>query len=201
MRDVTIEEGSESRGCWAHLEEWARGKVQEFVQTLLEEEVTELLGRSKWERREGLEEAQGYRNGYGKRRRLTMRSGTITVRRPRVRGLEERFESRILPLFAKRTEQVRDLLPELYLHGLAERDFDLALRGLLGEEAPLSASTVARLKEKWTAEYELWRSLPLDDRDVVYAWADGIYVKAGDLLPKNCTRRDGRILRRGGYRQ
>ena len=179
MRDVTTEEGSESRVCWEHLEEWARGKVQEFVQTLLEEEVTELLGRSKWERREGLEEAHGYRNGYGKPRRLTMRAGTITVRRPRVRGLDERFESRILPLFAKRTEQVRDLLPELYLHGLAEGDFDLALRGLLGEDAPLSASTVARLKETWTAEYELWRSLPLDDRDIVYAWADGIYVKAG----------------------
>jgi putative transposase len=28
-------------------------------------------------------------------------------------------------------------LPELYLHGLAQGDFDLALRGLLGEGAPL----------------------------------------------------------------
>jgi len=179
MRDVTIEEGAESRVCWERLEEWAREKVQEFVQELLEEEVTELLGRKKWERREGLDDDAGYRNGYGKPRRLTMRGGTVTVRRPRVRGLEERFESRILPLFVKRTQQVRDLLPELYLHGLAERDFDLALRGLLGEDAPLSASTVARLKEKWDAEYEAWRSRPLDDMSVVYAWADGIYVKAG----------------------
>ena len=77
-----------------------------------------------------------------------MSSGTIRLRRPRVRGVEERFESQILPLFAKRTEQVRDLLPELYLHGPAEGDFELALRGLLGEEAPLSARTVARLKER-----------------------------------------------------
>ena len=44
---------------------------------------------------------------------------------------------------------VSELLPELYLHGMAEGDFDLALRGLLGEEAPLSARTVARLKERW----------------------------------------------------
>ena len=44
----------------------------------------------------------GYRNGYGKPRRLAMSSGTITVRRPRVRGLEERFESRVLPLFLRR---------------------------------------------------------------------------------------------------
>jgi hypothetical protein len=37
---------------------------------------------------------------------------------------------------------------------LAEGDFDLALRGLLGEGAPLSASSVARLKAIWQAEYE-----------------------------------------------
>ena len=62
-----------------------------------------------------------------------MSSGTITLRRPRVRGVEERFESRVLPLFARRTKELGALLPELYLHGLAEGDFELAMRGLLGE--------------------------------------------------------------------
>ena len=101
--------------------------------------MRELLGRGKSERRPAVDALPGYRNGSGKPRRLTMSCGTITVRRPRVRDLEERFESRVLPLFAKRTRQVRELIPELYLHGLAQGDFDLALRGLLGEEAPLSA--------------------------------------------------------------
>jgi transposase-like protein len=96
-----------------------------------------------------------------------------------VRGLEGRFESRILPLFLRQTPEVRDLLPELYLHGLAEGDFDLALRGLLGEHAPLSASSIARLKEKWHAEYESWATRPLNALDVVYLWVDGVYVKAG----------------------
>ena len=90
--------------------------------------------------------APGYRNGYGKARRLAMSSGTITVRRPRVRGLEERFESRVLPLFARRTKEIGELLPELYLHGLAEGDFELALRGLLGEGAPLSKASIRRLR-------------------------------------------------------
>ena len=99
----------------------------------------------------------GYRNGHGKPRQLTLSSGTITVRRPPVRDLDERFESRVLPLFAKRTREVDGLIPELYLHGLAEGDFDLALRGLLGEQAPLSASTVARLKASWQVEYDEWR--------------------------------------------
>jgi transposase-like protein len=108
-----------------------------------------------------------------------MACGTITVRRPRVRGLEERFESRVLPLFVRRTRTVDALLPELYLHGLAQGDFDLALRGLLGETAPLSASTIARLKERWEAEFQEWSSRPLDELEVVYLWVDGVYVKAG----------------------
>ena len=93
--------------------------------------------------------------------------------------MEERFQSRILPLFARRTAEVGALLPELYLHGLSHGDFELALRGLLGEQAPLSASTVARLKQKWQAEYEEWSQRSLADLEVVYLWVDGVYVKAG----------------------
>src|SRR5207247_6364251 len=57
---------------------------------------------------------------------LSLSNGTITLRRPRVRGLNERFESRLLPAFKRRTEEVGRLLPELYRHGLAQADFDLA---------------------------------------------------------------------------
>ena len=179
MSKQNIEESVESRVCFEQLEDWVREKIQGWVQELLEEEVTELLGRGKSERRRAVDTPSGYRNGFGKPRHLTLSSGTIQVRRPRVRDLEERFESRVLPLFAKRTRQVRELIPELYLHGLALGDFDLALRGLLGDKAPLSASTVARLKEKWQAEWEVWQSRPLDDLEVVYLWVDGVYVKAG----------------------
>jgi hypothetical protein len=51
----------------------------------------------------------------------------------------ERFVSKVLPFFKRQTKQVRDLIPELYLHGSASGDFEMALRGLLGEGAPLSA--------------------------------------------------------------
>jgi putative transposase len=105
--------------------------------------------------------------------------GTIEIRRPRVRNLDERFISKVLPLFKRQTKQVRDLIPELYLHGLASGDFELALRGLLGEGAPLSATSLQRLKEKWEAEYEQWRGEPIEEKDWAYLWADGIYVKAG----------------------
>ena len=170
---------SRSTPTWECLEALVREKAQEMVQRILEEEVTELLGREKSERKTVVDPAPGYRNGYGKARRLAMSSGTIMLRRPRVRGIEERFESRVLPLFARRTKEIGELLPELYLHGLAEGDFELALRGLLGEGAPLSKASIRRLRAVWSSEFETWAKRSLADREVVYVWADGIYVKAG----------------------
>jgi transposase-like protein len=161
------------------LESLVRKQAQAFIQQILEEEVTELLGREKSERIEGVDAPRGYRNGYGKPRKLTTSSGTITLRRPRVRDVDEKFESRVLPLFARRTKEVGELIPELYLHGLAEGDFDLALRGLLGDDAPLSKPTIRRLKAVWAEEFAAWNRRSLEGREAVYVWADGIYVKAG----------------------
>jgi len=158
MRKITHAVTGASAGAspqWETLERFARQEIQEFIQRLLEEEVEELLGRKKSERR-GPDTAVGYRNGQGKPRQLALTNGTITLRRPRVRDLEERFVSRVLPLFKRRTAELGALLPELYLHGLALGDFELALRGLLGDGAPLSASSIQRLKGEWQAQYAAW---------------------------------------------
>ena len=179
MGKGTTEADLKSSVTWEGLEPWLREKMREAIQNVLDEEVTELLGRTKSERRTGIDAPAGYRNGYGKSRNLTLCSGTVVIRRPRVRGLEERFVSRVLPAFARRTQEVGELLPELYLHGLSLGDFDLALRGLLGDEAPLSAATVNRLKAKWQGEYEAWNRRDLGDLEVVYLWIDGVHVKAG----------------------
>ena len=104
--DIAGPQGVSSRPMWETLEGMVREKAQEFIQQIMEEEVTELLGREKSERRSTVDSAEGYRNGYGKPRRLAMSSGTITLRRPRVRGVEERFESRVLPLFTRRTKEL-----------------------------------------------------------------------------------------------
>jgi putative transposase len=199
-----------SRTIWQELEAMARERIQEFVGELLKEEVTALVGRQKSERREAVDAPAVYRNGYGKPRKLAMMGGTIEVRRPRVRGLEERFESQILPLFRRRTEAVGELLPQLYLHGLAQGDFELALRGLLGEGAPLSESSIERLRGKWVVEFEAWRRRSLKGTEPVYLWADGIYVKAGLEKDKACLLvvvaglRDGRkvvLAVESGYRE
>ena len=183
MREKNSNEAvASSAVCYDTLEQWARGKIQAQLQHLLEEEVTTFLGRARHERRgtvSPIDPPPGSRNGYGKPRAFSMLSGTVTVRRPRVRDLTERFESKILPVFKRRTQEVGTLLPELYLHGLSTGDFDLALRGLLGEGAPLSASSIQRLKARFELEYDAWTRRDLSDLAVVYWWADGLYVKAG----------------------
>jgi putative transposase len=179
MREEHRGKDESKRILYEELEEFARVKIRQHLQDLLEQEVTEWLGRERSERKGNALEQPGYRNGYGKRRRFTLSMGTVEIRRPRVRNLDERFKSRVLPLFKRHTRQVHDLIPELYLHGLASGDFELALRELLGEGAPLSASSLQRLKEKWQGEYEQWKSTPIEEQDWAYLWADGIYVKAG----------------------
>jgi putative transposase len=210
VKQQSIASGATSSPTWETLEAFARRSMQQLLQRMLEEEVDGLLGRGRYERRDAVDPAAGYRNGFGKPRRLSLSSGTITVRRPRVRGLTERFESRLLPAFKRRTEEVGRLLPELYLHGLAEGDFDLALRGLLGDGAPLSASSIARLKAGWQGEYELWRTRSVADLEVVYLWVDGIYVKAGlekdkaAMLVVLAALRDGQkvtLAVESGYRE
>jgi len=168
-----------SRATYEVLEEMVRLKVQEYIQEILEDELTEFLGRKKSERVKMVDGTPGYRNGHGKSKKFTLMNGTIAVRRPRVRSTEDRFESKIIPFFKRRSKEVGQLLPELYLHGLSKGDFELALRGLLGEGAPLSASSIDRLKAKWQREYEEWKQLDMSKLEVVYQWADGIYVKAG----------------------
>ena len=76
------------------------------------------------------------RNGKAKERKLTVGSGTVAIRAPRVNdkrveeetGERKRFSSRILPAYARRSPKVTEVLPILYLHGLSTGDFGPALR-------------------------------------------------------------------------
>lgn len=175
MKKKTIVAQSESTAvCYETLESFARLEIQRWLQNVLETEVTEFLGRARHERG-----GHGYRNGHGKPRRLALTAGTVTVKRPRVRDVNEAFESKVLPLFKRQSKELGGLLPELYLHGLSSGDFELALRGLLGAGAPLSAASLARLKTQWQADYAAWRQIDLSAQELVYAWADGLYVKCG----------------------
>ncbi len=170
-----IKENSEA-GMASDLDAIAREGARRMLVSVLEAEVTEFLGRQRYERKEW---SSGYRNGYGKQRQVTLGSGTVSVRAPRVRDSDERFGSQVLPSYQRRSAAIKALIPELYVQGLATGDFEPALRGLLGERASLSPSTVVRLKGQWESEYEAWRKRSLAGHQYAYLWCDGVYPKAG----------------------
>lgn len=160
----------------------AREGARRLLVAMLDAEVTEFLGRQRYERPSDNVEHEpfrGYRNGHGKARQVTLGTGTVEVRAPRVRDSSEPFNSQVLRSYQRRSEAIMELIPELYVQGLATGDFEPALRGILGERAALSPSTIVRLKEEWEKEYETWRTRRLDGRRYAYLWCDGVYPKAG----------------------
>ena len=69
------------------------------------------------------------------------------------------------------------VLPWLYLKGISTNDFREALQALFGESVKgLSPATIARLKGGWEREYAGWRERDWGGEELVYLWADGIYV-------------------------
>jgi transposase-like protein len=147
------------------------------------------------------------RNGRARERKLTVGSGTVPVRAPRVNdkrvdeatGERQRFSSRILPAYARRSPKVTEVLPVLYLHGLSTGDFGPALRDLLGEDAAgLSPASISRLTKAWQAEHEQFRTRSLRFHRYAYLFVDGVHmsVRFGDddrlcLLVVIGVREDG----------
>ena len=135
------------------LDDLAREGALRMIAAALEAEVDQYVTSFAGERDEDGKRLV-VRNGKAKERKLTVGSGTLAIRAPRVNdkrideqsGERKRFSSRILPAYARRSPKVTEVLPILYLHGLSTGDFGPALRDLLGEDASgLSPSSIQRL--------------------------------------------------------
>jgi len=124
---------------------------------------------------------QVVRNGSLPARTIITGIGPLEVKQPRVHDrrptqAREKFTSRILPPYLRKTKSIEELIPWLYLKGVSTGDFSEALAALLGPDAAgLSASTVTRLKEVWQTEHQAWKERALAEKHYVYVWADGVY--------------------------
>jgi transposase-like protein len=146
------------------------------------------------------------RNGSAETRTVLTSAGAVEVTAPRVNdkrtdpdsGQRARFSSAILPAWARKTPQIAEVLPLLYLHGLSSGDFVPALGQFLGTGAGLSSSTVTKLTQTWTAEAAAFMTRDLSGADYVYLWVDGIHlgIRLGEgklcLLVMIGVRADGR---------
>lgn len=161
------------------LNELLKQGAQQLLAQAIEAEVQALLEHFSTRQVNG---KQGVvRNGHLPERRIQTGLGDIPVKVPKVRdrtGSGIKFNSKLVPPYLKRTKNLEELVPWLYLRGISTGDMQPALESLLGKQAKgLSANSVSRLKQQWEAEYEQWRKRDLSKRRYVYVWADGVYSK------------------------
>lgn len=155
------------------IEEIARAGARLVLQVALEEEVSEFLGRERYQR-DG--EPVAHRNGYEERRVVTT-SGPVEVERPRIREAEKLgFESRVLGKGVTRTHALESLVICSFLRGLSVRDVEAALAEAF-EEKVISKSTVSRICEDTRERYRRWCERDLSGHDLVYCFLDAIYLK------------------------
>ena len=158
------------------------------------------------------------RNGHHHQREVLTAAGAVSVRAPRVNDRRvdpdtderQRFSSAILPAWARKSPQMTEVLPLLYLHGLSSGDFGPALEQFLGSGAGLSATTITRLTSHWQDEAKTFQDRDLSGTDYVYLWVDGIHLKVRLEQEKLCllvmigVRSDGRkelVALTDGYRE
>jgi putative transposase len=167
------------------LDDLAREGARRMIATALEAEVADYVERFVEDRDENGKRLV-VRNGRARERKITIGSGTLPIQAPRVNdkrvddetGERQRFSSKILPAYARRSPRVNDVLPVLYLRGLSTGDFRPALEQLLGEDAAgLSPSTISRLCKDWEAEHERFRARSLRFHQYAYWFVDGVHVQ------------------------
>jgi putative transposase len=156
------------------LEEVARLSVRLVIQAAVEAEVTEFLGRDRYAR--GERERAGHRNGHAE---LTVKTtaGPVVLERPKLRGTDQPFTSRLLGKGVSRTNALEALVLSGFVRGLSVRDVEAALAEALGPEAALSKSTVSRVCEAIKTEFDAWQRRDLGGIELEYLFLDGSHFR------------------------
>ena len=123
------------------------------------------------------------RNGHAPERQIQTGIGPLEVRRPKVRdrgsvagGGPIRFTSAVLPAYLRRTRNLEELLPWLYLKGVSTGP----VRGGPGGAARARGAGAvggdrAAADRGWQEEHARWQKRDLSARRYVYLWADGVH--------------------------
>jgi putative transposase len=179
------------------IEAGLRGRIRGFIEELVEQELTEALGRQRHERGG----VAGHRHGH-RERRLTGSFGPVEIAVPRARlragnGTTREWRSAVLPRYARMTRQVEALIAGAYLSGTNTRRVGRALgalfRGAVGKDV------VSRAWRKVKTDWEGWCRRGLGAEDIVRLILDGTVVRVRvdrkatsvSLLVVLGVRRDG----------
>lgn len=142
------------------------------------------------------------RNGYHRERLIQTGIGDVSVKVPRsrdrdrdqrdwkVNGCKKEqilYQSQLIPKYLRRSENIEDFLPFLYLQGVSSTRMSDVLSQLVGKPVSFSAGSLNRLKQEWDEEYGKWNRRDLSDKKYVYWWVDGIYFNVRRSKEKSCV--------------
>jgi putative transposase len=159
------------------LEDVARLGAQLLMQAALEAEITEFLGRDRYQRAAACDDARpGSRNGY---REVTVKTtaGPVTLARPKLRGTTEAFASRLFGSHVTKTNALESLVIASFVRGLSVRDVEAALAEALGDQAAISKSTVSVICGQIKDEYAAWACRRLDGITLDYLFLDASFFR------------------------
>jgi putative transposase len=184
------------------IEAGIRDRVRGFIEDLLEQELTQALGRSRHERTTA--EPKGYRNGT-RARQLLGSFGPVEISVPRARmaaegGGTQEWRSATLPRYARMTRQVEALIAGAYLSGTNTRRVKRALAALFA--GAVGKDVVSRTWRKVRTDWDAWARRDLAGEDIVRLILDGTVVRVRldrkaasiSLLVVLGVRRDGQKL-------
>lgn len=167
LKDLWKEVKSEE-DWWGDINERVLGMVKLILEGSLEEELLEKLRVSRYGRSKA---RRGYRNGYYPRDLYTMFGVIKSLRVPRAR---ECYDSRILPRYQRRQEEINSMVRSMFLAGVSTRRVGEVLTRIKGEN--ISAQTVSRIALSLDAEVNGFHRRRLTD-NYQYLFLDGICLK------------------------
>jgi len=150
--------------------EMIRTNVQEsvgkYLSTLMDMELTEFLGRQRYERSQS---EPNHRNGSYPRAFTLKGIGEVGVRIPRDRKSE--FKTEVLPRSKQYEDALREDMSVMFLAGVSTRTLSLISERLIGRK--ISASEVSKASRQLTEAVEVWRERDLSQEPIKYLFVDG----------------------------
>jgi transposase-like protein len=136
------------------------------------DEISEHLGRGRYERVIDPKVKGAYRNG----NRLTTIDtpvGQVQYQRPRLDGAPN-FKSQFHAPYMRRPEEFAAQVAEMYVNGVSTRKVKSTLEKATGKKIRMSRSAVSRITEKLREEFQVWKKKSLKDLKIAYLFLDAI---------------------------
>ena len=152
--DLIKEIRKQPEGLFEMIRANVKETVGEYLSELMDVELTQFLGRQRYERVEG---ETNHRNGSYPRGFTLKGIGEVAVKVPRDR--DGAFSTQVIPRSKQYEDQLRQDLCVMFLGGMSTRAVSLLSERLIGRS--ISASEVSKASKELTEEEERWRGRDL----------------------------------------